>query len=167
MKIKRRTLITLAIELLVVVLIVYGVNLWRTRDAASGMAPALSGITIQGEAVDLSALRGQTVLVHFWATWCPICSFEEGSIQSISEETTTITVALSSGSDMEILTYLAENDLTFATLNDHDGLISNHWGVAGVPMSFIIDREGMIRFSELGYTSGPGLRLRLWLADNF
>lgn len=167
MRIKRKTVITLFIELLIVAMIFYGVNLWRTRDSASGPAPALAGMTISGERFDLSELEGQTALVHFWATWCPICAFEEGNIESVATDYPTITVALSSGSNEEIRLYLEENSLTFSVLNDNEGELSAPWGVAGVPMSFVIDKNGDIRFSEVGYTTTLGLRLRLWVAEHF
>jgi len=49
-------------------------------------------------------------------------------------------------------------------LNDPDGVIATRWGVRAVPASFIVDGAGQIRFVEIGYTTGIGLRLRLWLA---
>jgi hypothetical protein len=43
-------------------------------------------------------------------------------------------------------------------------MIAAQWGVRAVPASFIVDGAGQIRFLEIGYTTGAGLRLRLWLA---
>ncbi|MGE0082668.1 MAG: protein disulfide oxidoreductase, partial [Thiohalomonadaceae bacterium] len=43
--------------------------------------------------------------------------------------------------------------------------LAARYGVRAVPTTFIIDGAGRIRFREVGYTTGPGLRLRLWLAD--
>ncbi len=54
--------------------------------------------------------------------------------------------------------------VSFPVLNDPDGAIAAHWGVRGVPASFIVDGAGQIRFVEVGYTTEIGLRLRLWLA---
>jgi peroxiredoxin len=167
MKITRRTLITLLIELLIVLLIVYAVNMWRTRDTASGPAPPLQGIALTGEQVSLAALQGDVALVYFWASWCPICRLEQGTIASLARSTPTITVALSSGSDEEVRQHLDEQGLAFVTINDEFGAISQRWGVAGVPMIFIIDASGDVRFREMGYTSGAGLRLRLWLTRYF
>lgn len=166
-KITRRTLITLFIELLIVLMIVYGINLWRTRDTASGLAPPLVGVTLQGEEVSLASLRGDVALVYFWASWCPICRLEQGTIASIAKSTPTLTVALSSGTDDEVRAHLDEYALSYSTLNDEYGAISHSWGVTGVPMIFIVDADGVIRFREMGYSTGAGLRLRLWLARYF
>ena len=106
------------------------------------------------------------MLVHFWATWCPICSAEQDSITAIAQDRpNTITVAMQSGSDAKVATHLTEQGLQFRVLNDPDGLIASAWGVHAVPASFIIGSDGQIRFVEVGYTTALGLRLRLWLAD--
>lgn len=167
MKIRRRTLMLLALELLLVMAVVFGVNLWRTRESASGVAPDITAITLEGKMVNLGDYRGETLLVHFWASWCPVCGFVDNSVDAIAKDYPVITVALSSGSDAEIRQHLQEEELSFDVVNDADGEISQRWGVVGVPMSFIIDRQGEIRLRDVGYSSAPGLRLRLWIADNF
>jgi thioredoxin-related protein len=48
-------------------------------------------------------------------------------------------------------------------INDPDGALAAAWGVRGVPTFFVVDSQGMIRFREVGYTTGLGLRWRLWL----
>jgi peroxiredoxin len=105
------------------------------------------------------------VLVHFWATWCPICRTEQDTINAIARDTpNVITVAMQSGSRDEVEKYLKQQGLSFPVLNDPDGRIAAAWGVHAVPASFIIDPDGQIRFVEIGYTTETGLRLRLWLA---
>ncbi|OOZ39742.1 protein disulfide oxidoreductase [Solemya elarraichensis gill symbiont] len=167
MKIRRRTLMLLTLELLLVMAVVFGVNLWRTRESASGAAPEIAAITLDGEMVNLGDYSGENLLVYFWASWCPVCGFVDNSVDALAEDYPVITVALSSGSDAEIRQHLQEEGLSFDVVNDADGEISQRWGVVGVPMSFIIDRQGEIRFRDVGYSSGPGLRLRLWIAENF
>ena len=51
-------------------------------------------------------------------------------------------------------------------VNDPDGRLAGAWGVHAVPATFIVDTNGEIRFVEVGYTTGLGLRLRLWLAEH-
>jgi peroxiredoxin len=73
-------------------------------------------------------------------------------------------IALRSGSPADVKKYLKEHNLQVPVVNDPDGALAGAWGVRGTPTSFIVDGAGMIRFREIGYTSEPGLRLRLWLA---
>ncbi len=138
---------------------------WQTRDIARGPAPELAGPSLDGRWLDLAQLRGRPVLVHFWATWCPICRLEEGAIDSVAEDHQAITVATRSGDAATLKAYLAENGLSFPVLLDETGVLADRWRVQGVPSSFVIDSEGEIRHSAVGLTTGLGLRARLWLAD--
>jgi len=155
-----------AVEALILVIVIVGIRAWQQRDVVSGAAPALAGSLLDGSAYVLPA--GRPVLVHFWATWCPVCSAEQGSIQSVSQgDYEVVTVAMQSGSPADVGRHMAEQRLDFPVLNDADGRISAAWGVHAVPASFIVGRDGQISFVEIGYTTEIGLRLRLWLAENF
>lgn len=161
MKIWRRR----AIELLLFVVLIAGIRAWQQRDMPSGMAPPLSGMRLDGSAYALPARPAQPVLVHFWATWCAICRVDQDSIAAVARDhPNTITVAMQSGSTQEVRKHLEKEGLHFPVINDADGRISAAWGVHAVPASFVIGPDGRIRFVEVGYTTGPGLRLRLWLA---
>lgn len=152
-----------AIEALIFVIVIVGIRAWQQRDVVSGAAPALAGVLLDGSAY--APPGGRPVLVHFWATWCPVCSAEQGSIQSLSQDGyEVVTVAMQSGSSSEVVRHMTEQRLSFPVLNDADGRVSAAWGVHAVPASFIVGRDGQIRFVEIGYTTEIGLRLRLWLA---
>ena len=57
-----------------------------------------------------------------------------------------------------------EKHLDFPVLADDAGIIADRFGVSGVPTSFIVEPDGSIAFTEVGYTTKWGLRLRLWMA---
>lgn len=160
----RKHLPKLLLELGVFLLLLLALEAWLTRDAVSGKAPPFSAQTVQGEAFALRKLQGQPSLIHFWASWCPVCELEQGSIDDIAEDVSFISVAMQSGTPREVLAYLDEQGVDYPVVNDPDGLLAKRYGVSGVPASFILDAEGEVRFVTRGYTSGPGLRLRLWLA---
>jgi thiol-disulfide isomerase/thioredoxin len=153
-----------AVEVALVVVLIVGVRAWQQGGTARGPAPALAGVLLDGNSYVLAPAAGQPVLVHFWATWCPICRAEQGSIEALARDYPAVTVAMQSGDDAEVARYLRTESLSFPVLNDSDGAIAAHWGVRGVPASFIVDGAGQIRFVEVGYTTSVGLRLRLWLA---
>lgn len=161
---KTRPWLKWAVQLLIVAVIILGVQHWRTRTAASGPAPLLSATTIDGQPFALTTAQLPAV-VHFWATWCPVCRFGQGTIDALARDHAVISVALASGTDDEIAEYMKAEGLRFPVINDLDGQISARWGVVGVPTSFVIDTAGDIRFVTSGITSGPGLRVRLWFAD--
>ncbi len=152
-------------NVLVLAVFVAGIRIWQQRDMPSGPAPALHGLTLAGQPYVLPAHPDKPVLVHFWATWCPICSSEQGSIVALAKDhPEVITVAMASGSPDEVSRHLRAQGLAFPVVNDPDGAISRTWGVHAVPASFIVGTDGKIRFIEVGYTTEVGLRLRLWLA---
>lgn len=153
-----------AAEITVVLLLILGIRAWQQSGIASGPAPVLTGVLIDGKPIALSAAAGRPVLVHFWATWCPICRLEQDSIDALARDASVITVAMQSGDRAAVAQYLRHEALNFPVLNDPDGVIATQWGVRAVPASFIVDGAGQIRYVEVGYTTGIGLRLRLWLA---
>ena len=154
-----------AINVLLFVVLVVGIRSWQQRDMVSGPAPTLQGVLLNGTPYQLPAHLDRPVLVHFWATWCPICRAEQGSIDAIAHDRSdTITIAMQSGSDAQVASYMREQGIALPVLNDSDGRISKAWGVHAVPASFIIDSNGQISFVEVGYTTSIGLRLRLWWA---
>jgi thiol-disulfide isomerase/thioredoxin len=155
----------IAINLLLLVAVVVAVRAWQQRDMVSGVAPPLQGTTLAGSTYRLPPHPARPLLVHFWSTWCPICRTEQGSIAAIAHDhPDVITVAMQSGTPQEVGRYMQEQGIAFPVVNDPDGIISRAWGVHAVPASFIIAPDGQIRFVEVGYTTGMGLRLRLWLA---
>jgi thiol-disulfide isomerase/thioredoxin len=149
---------------MLVLVLILGVRAWQQSGVASGPAPALTGSLLDGNPLTLKSYAGQPVLVHFWATWCPICRAEQGSIDELARNSAVITVAMQSGDRDVVAQYVRHEAVSFPVLNDPDGVIATRWGVRAVPASFIVDGAGQIRFVEIGYTTGIGLRLRLWLA---
>lgn len=161
---RRRRLRGLLINLLLIIAVFTGVQWWKARPLASGDAPPLAGTLTTREPFQLAGWQGEPVLVYFWATWCPICKMEEPSIDALSQDFNVVTVAMQSGGDAAIETYLRERGLDWHAIADPYGEIATRWGVRGVPTSFVLDGAGRIRFAKVGYTTGVGLRGRLWAA---
>ena len=153
------------INLLLFMAIVAGIRAWQQRDMVSGTAPSLHGITLDGLPYTLPNHPAEPILVHFWASWCPMCRAEQSTIATITHDHhNVISIAMQSGKKEDMVRYMREQGLTFPVVNDPDGSIAQAWGVHAVPASFIIGTDGLIRYIEVGYTTSIGLRLRLWLA---
>lgn len=159
----RRAWIYIA-EAVLFVLLLVGLHAWQTRGLPAGPAMGLEDTSLGGQPISLSALRGRPVLVHFWATWCPVCRLEQGTINRLARDYQVLSVAMQSGADAEVREYMQQHHLNFPVLNDDDGVHAARWRIRGVPTSFILDATGRIRFVEAGYTTEAGLRLRLALA---
>lgn len=154
-----------ALSLVLFIAIVIGVRVWQQRDLPSGAAPPVSGGLLTASELDWRAYRGKPMLLHFWATWCGICEAENDSINEIARDWPVLTVAMSSGSDDEVRAYMEQHGLDFPVLNDQNGVLAAQYGITGVPASFFLDGAGNIRFTEIGYTTGMGMRMRLWYLD--
>lgn len=155
----------IAVEALVIIIIIVAVRSWTQRNMISGPAPVFQADLLNGETYRLLADKRRPLLVHFWATWCPVCKLEQQSIQAISQDHPVITIAMQSGKAAEVVAYLRQENLRFPVINDPDGVLAQRFGVHAVPSSFIIDKNNTIVFREAGFTTGIGLRLRLWLAN--
>ncbi len=151
-------------ELLIFLMIILAIHAWQTRHAPSGQAPELSGVLLDGASVSLQQFRGKPLLLHFWATWCPICGIGQKSIDALADDYAVLSIAMDEASAQEIRSYMTEKNVDYPVLHDPDNVIASRYSIVGVPTSFIIDADGEIRFVEVGYTTGIGLRLRLWWA---
>ncbi|WP_316367208.1 TlpA family protein disulfide reductase [Candidatus Thiodiazotropha sp. CDECU1] len=101
--------------------------------------------------MDLRSLKDQVVLVNFWATWCPPCVEEIPSLNRLQENYPNQQVRIVSvdyrESPKEIEAFLEQIPVDFPVLMDRDGLTSLAWRVFSFPSSFIVDRQGRIRYS--------------------
>ena len=154
------------VELAFLALVIFAVHAYQVRATAVGPAPPLVGIGLQGEPVDLAQLRGRTVLVYFWASWCPVCRVQQPVIRAVGEDWTVLSVAREDDISVDALReYVQKAGYEFPVLLDVDGSLGKRYGIKGVPTAFVVDPTGQIRFTEVGYTTTLGLRARLWLAD--
>jgi thiol-disulfide isomerase/thioredoxin len=120
-------------------------------------------VTIEGKPFDL-AEAPKPLMLHFWATWCPTCRAEAGNIGRVAETHDVMTVAVKSGGPAKIREYLETNGLRFPVIDDRDGAIASRFGVQVFPTTVLVGKDGKVFWSETGYTSTWGLKLRLWLA---
>lgn len=105
--------------------------------------------------------KQKPILIHFWATWCPICDVEASNIQKISNNFEVITIAVDSTSTKEIKNYLEKHNLSFKVINDLDKQYAKKFNISVFPTTFIYDKHQNLIFSEVGYTSTIGLYLRM------
>jgi peroxiredoxin len=75
-----------------------------------------------------------------------------------------ITIAVKSGKNSELNKYMKENNLDFKVFNDKDGKIAKSFNIQAYPTTFVYNKERKPSFSDVGYTSTWGLKLRLWWA---
>ncbi len=110
-------------------------------------APELSGTTLDGEPLSVADLRGQVVILNFWASWCPPCRNETPLLEA-AQDNLGDDVALV-GMDIwdaegDARDFLAQYGVTYTVGHDDSGEVAVDYGVSGVPETFVIDAEGRI-----------------------
>lgn len=112
---------------------------------------------LEGGRVRLSDHRGQVVLLNFWATWCGPCREELPHVQKLHEtygDQGLVVITVSTDPTRRpVSRYVSRHAFTFTVLMA-DGSIQSDYGVSGIPVTFLIDRSGMIRYVKQGF--GPG-----------
>lgn len=157
-------------NLVLVLVVLLGIQLWQTRRVPSGPAPdlAISIVRADGSLITttLSAWRAlhptQPVAIHFWAEWCPICRTEENSITRLSHDWPVLTVAMQSGDATQVRAALRKRDLPWQATLDPNGEITRAHGLHAVPSFIVVDTKGQIRTPTVGFTTEIGMRLRMW-----
>lgn len=136
-----------------------GTDLWAAdvRPEEGHLAPDFTLKTLEGNTVRLSDFRGKkVVLINFWATWCPPCRLEMPTMQQIYSEykergVEILAVNIEADAKQEISDFVKELRLTFPILLDPDMKVLRKFRVIGLPVSVLIDRQGIIRAKEIGY----------------
>ena len=116
-------------------------------------APAFALTSVAGDTVDLAALRGQPVVLNFWATWCPPCRAELPELEAASQRLAgeVAIVGVNQAESPEQVRAFAERlGLTFTIPLDEHGQVSRTYGVRSLPTTFFIDRTGVIRHIQSG-----------------
>ena len=118
-------------------------------------APPAEGTTIDGSRASLADLRGQWVVVNFFATWCVPCRTEHPELIRFAEAhkaagDAAVFAIIYSDSASAVKDYRAEHGGEWPMLTDPDGRVALDFGVAGIPESFLVSPEGVIVSKILG-----------------
>jgi len=108
--------------------------------------PNFSGLTLGTQSLSLAKLRGQVVLINFWASWCHECRPEMPALEQLHREFAgrgLAIVGINARENAEaIRRYAKEVGLSFPLILDPDGKINALYGVIGLPATFLIGRDG-------------------------
>lgn len=121
--------------------------------------PALS----ESRTLRLSDLRGKVVYVDFWASWCPPCRLSLPELEQIRNEI---------GGDFEVFAinidedpelarhFLEQHPVSYPIASDSKSVFPPLFDLKGMPTSYLVDREGVVRYVHEGYRRGDGEKIR-------
>lgn len=118
-------------------------------------APDFAMHDMAGNLVRLADLQGTVVLLNFWATWCPPCRDEVPSLVRLNaimggSGFRLLTVSIDGGGAATVESYFRMTGYRLPTIPDPDGRLAKLYGVTGIPETFILDRNGMVRKKIVG-----------------
>ena len=111
---------------------------------------------IDDEVISLESLRGSVVLVNFWATWCPPCVREMPSMERVNQRFKGKNFRVLAINQLEdedqvfAFTGGLELEPTFDILFDTNSQVARDFRIRGLPTTFLIDKQGMIRYRAIG-----------------
>lgn len=124
-------------------------------------APRFALDSLSGEEIDTGQLIGKPLMINFWATWCGPCRLEMPLLQeySLAHEDSLEVLAVNVGeSSEEVQVFVDEMGLDLPVLLDQTNSVENLYRVRGLPSTFFIDRDGIIRYEHIGLLSEGQLR---------
>lgn len=126
-------------------------------------APDFELRSLDGHRVKLSSLRGQPVLLNFWATWCAPCRVEMPWLVQLDQQyrrqgVQIVGVSLDdAGTEQGVLAFAKEEGVKYDVLLGNSSVANSYGGVRFMPQSFFIDRDGKITKASVGLTSRKDL----------
>ena len=152
----RRHVLASIVGLLLISVGTGGMGAAREAIGPGRPAPDLRLPAADGTLVALSALRGKVVLVDFWASWCAPCRKSFPALHELSEEfrargLEVVAVNLDQ-QRKDADTFLVGRPRAFSVVFDQSGKSAEAFDVQGMPASFLIGRDGTIRFAHMGFT---------------
>ena len=141
----------------------------RGADGAAtqqGRAPALRLSNLEGDPVELEDLRGQVVVLDFWATWCAPCRRSLAELQALAREYERLELPVRflavnvhergdpADRDARIERFAEAMGLELEVLVDRTGAAADQWNITSIPVSVIVDADGTVVHRSEGFGAG-------------
>jgi len=117
-------------------------------------APNFDTVDLEGKVWSLSKLKGQVVFVNFWATWCAPCREEMPSMQrlytKLPKDKFKMLALFNNDNPKAVKNFVTKLGITMPILSDEHNFAGPKYGLTGVPETFIIDKQGVVREKFIG-----------------
>jgi thiol-disulfide isomerase/thioredoxin len=138
---------------------------WFEPWPKTAAAPPLALTDLQGKAHRLEDLRGRPVILHFWASWCTSCIEELPALDAIAGDRAVL-LTVNYRDSLETATRLAaQAGLQAPVLRDRDGEAFRQWGRGVLPLTVVIDKNGVPRWRISGELKPHLARLHAILSE--
>lgn len=156
-----------ALEALLVVMVVVGVQAWRARDLLPAdqrtLAPDFTLADLQGGTWSTAELRGKPAVIYFFAPWCGVCAASSPQLRWFhrwrGDDVQVLLVGLDWSAPQELHDYAQRHELTMPVLIG-DQATGAAYRIQGYPTYYVIDAEGRVARRDTGLSTVAGLWLR-------
>lgn len=137
------------------------------EPTVGSQAPEFNLPTLDGQSLQLSALRGKNVLISYWVTWCIPCMEELPALNRINQEYKEQNLVILSVNGIKqdemdkVTAAVSELGISMPIVFDQDDALWNSYWVRFLPTSFFIDENGVIRHIQLGSLNEDELRTKI------
>ncbi len=157
--------IPIGLFVLIGILLAYGLSL-DPRKIPSPLVdkplPAFSLPTLENpkKVVTNTDLHGKVVIINVWASWCAACKVEHPVLMAFAQRQAAPLIGLNyKDAPEDALAVLKTDGNPYeVSLLDRDGRTGIDWGVYGVPETFVVDKEGVIRYKHIGPISAEDIQ---------
>lgn len=133
----------------------------------TGAMPAIDMVDMQGQRWSHASLKGKTVVLNFWATWCPPCKEELPSLQALHDMGGDGPVVIGINvreTASHVRRYLASTGMGFPVVLDPQAELARRWGVSAFPTTVLIGPDGRARWRVVGEVDWSGPEAGRWIA---
>ncbi len=120
------------------------------------VAPNFKLTSTDGKTIDLSSFRGKVVIVDFWATWCPPCKAEIPDFIKLYSKYKDngfqmLGISLDQNGLQAVVPFMKKYGINYPIMLGNEQVVDEYGGIRGIPTTFVIDKQGNIAASFMGY----------------
>ncbi|MDQ2798890.1 MAG: TlpA family protein disulfide reductase [Armatimonadota bacterium] len=139
---------------------------------AGSHAPAFSTRTLAGKPLSLRSLRGKVVLLDFWATWCGPCRMATPTLQSLNRKfghrgLQVVGLSVDDPSTLaQVKPFIKQEGVTYtmSAVPQANGKAARAYHADAIPSQYLIDQNGIVRWSQAGFSPNEGAELSAMIA---
>jgi peroxiredoxin len=137
----------------------------QSRQLVGNPAPDFTLATTSGSELTLSELEGQPVVLNFWATWCPDCRKEIPTLVAAADtyEGRAVLLGVSAETRGTVADFADANGVNYPLLLDKNRAANTSYQIVGLPTTYLIDAQGVVRKVHIGEIDAA--TLDKWLAE--
>jgi cytochrome c biogenesis protein CcmG/thiol:disulfide interchange protein DsbE len=158
---KTGVILTFAMVLALLGLLAWGLVKVQAGPRDKGSAPDFTITGFDGRKASLGELRGQVVIINFWASWCLPCREEAAYLEQTwrkYEDQGVVFIGVDYvDTEKEALAYIEEFDITYINGPDLGTRISQAYNIKGVPETYFVAKDGELRGVHIGPLKFPEL----------